>query len=90
MHDRSKGSVYAFVGCVVSRVIAGTQGMSVALEGTPKQTKVASNSSGVWRSAEEEQQQGSGAKPLPGKPAAGTAGTGTIPGMPSRKQRGGR
>ncbi|HMI89930.1 MAG TPA: hypothetical protein VK509_01140 [Polyangiales bacterium] len=87
VHDRNKGSVYAFVGCVVSRVIAGTQGMSVALEGTPKQTRVASNSSGVWRAAEEEeQQQGSAPRPLPGRPA----GTGTIPGMPSRKQRGQR
>lgn len=86
VHDRSKGAVYAFVGCVVARVIAGTQGMSVALEGTPKQTKVASSSSGVWRAAEEEQQQGSAPRPLPQKP-----GTGTIPGMPSRtKQRGQR
>src|SRR5690348_313444 len=53
VHDRSKGAVYAFIGCVVSRVIAGTQGMSVALEGMPKQTRLATQSSGVWRAAEE-------------------------------------
>jgi len=93
VHDRSKGAVYAFVGCVVSRVIAGTQGMSVALEGMPKQTRLATQSSGVWRAAEEQPASGPVSRDSGSSPAASTPPQGrprTQPEFPTRKQRGGR
>jgi hypothetical protein len=88
VHDRSKGSVYAFIGCVVSRVIAGTQGMSVALEGLPKQTRLATQSSGVWRAAEEQ----SSSRPAPAASTPPEGRARTQPEFPSKEplRRGGK
>jgi hypothetical protein len=49
VQDRKRAVVYSFPGRVVSRVLSGTPGMSVAFDGVPNQTKIAASmSSGVW------------------------------------------
>jgi hypothetical protein len=47
VQDRSHAVVYSFPGRVVSRVVRGVAGMSIAFEGIPKQTRIA-KSSGMW------------------------------------------
>jgi hypothetical protein len=50
VQDRKRGVVYSFPARVVSRVLSGVPGMSLAFEGVPIQTRIASKSSGVWSS----------------------------------------
>lgn len=47
VQDKSHGIVYSFPARVVSRVVRGVAGMSVAFEGVPNQTRIA-KTSGVW------------------------------------------
>jgi len=59
VHDRAHGAAYVFVGSVVARVVSGeTHGMSVALEGPPRQTRLAKHSSGVWNASEPQDDNG--------------------------------
>jgi hypothetical protein len=48
VQDRKRAVVYSFPARVVSRVLSGVPGMSLAFEGVPIQTRIASKSSGVW------------------------------------------
>ena len=52
VQDRKRAVVYSFPASVVSRVLRGVCGMSVAFEGTPIQTRLAASSSGVWTAAD--------------------------------------
>lgn len=47
VQDRPHGIVWSFPARVVSRVVRGVAGMSVAFEGLPNQTRIA-KTSGVW------------------------------------------
>jgi hypothetical protein len=54
VQDRKRAVVYSFPARVVSRVLSGAPGMSLAFEGVPIQTRIASKSSGVWSSEQAE------------------------------------
>jgi hypothetical protein len=53
VRDREHGVVYSFPARVVSRVVRGLPGMSVAFEGQPVQTRIAIKASGVWGLSQE-------------------------------------
>jgi hypothetical protein len=48
VQDRAHALVYSFPARVVSRVVRGTTGMSVAFDGVPMLTRLTTKSSGVW------------------------------------------
>lgn len=49
VYDREGGHAYTAFGRVVARVVRGTSGISLALEGRPTETRLLSRSSGVFR-----------------------------------------
>jgi hypothetical protein len=56
VQDRAHALVYAFPSLVVSRVVRGIPSISVAFDGLPVLTRLASKSSGVWLAQGEEDQ----------------------------------
>jgi hypothetical protein len=50
VYDRDGGHAYTAFGRVVARVVRGTPGLSLALEGRATQTRLRARSSGVFRS----------------------------------------
>lgn len=50
VYDREGGHAYTAFGRVVARVVRGTAGISLALDGRPTQTRLLARSSGVFRS----------------------------------------
>jgi hypothetical protein len=63
VQDRKRAVVYSFPARVVSRVLSGVPGMSLAFEGVPIQTRIASKSSGVWSSEQSEADDGTESRP---------------------------
>jgi len=51
IYDRAGGHAYSAFGRVVARVVSGIQGISIALEGAPTQTRLLPRSSGVFRAS---------------------------------------
>lgn len=49
VYDREGGHAYTAFGRVVARVVRGTPGISLAIEGRPTQTRLLSRTSGVFR-----------------------------------------
>jgi hypothetical protein len=49
VYDREGGHAYTAFGRVVARVLRGTPGISLAIEGRPTQTRLLARSSGVFR-----------------------------------------
>ena len=51
VYDREGGHAYTAFGRVVARVVRGTPGISLAIEGRPTQTRLLSRTSGVFPSS---------------------------------------